>query len=167
MPLGFTIRQPATWFSTPNLHLRSSSIFVKLSLPYGHLWQCCDTREVPPGRLGDVERKDCLAVDVLPVVPDFAIGQVGPLASVTGEEPKSLKEAFKVPAIDGRHVPQSIYLHSSFSQCLSTATKRTPALLLRQPKCHQAVQSLTSSGQEGVPRRCPVQHFYLSSHTRE
>ncbi|KAL6489257.1 hypothetical protein MHYP_G00029980 [Metynnis hypsauchen] len=55
----------------------------------------------------------------------------GPLASVTGEEPKSLKEAFKVPAIDGRHVPQSIYLHSSFSQCLSTATKRTPALLLR------------------------------------
>ncbi|KAL6467906.1 hypothetical protein MHYP_G00235830 [Metynnis hypsauchen] len=49
---------------------------------------------------------------------------------------------------------------------MSTATKRTPALLLRQPKCHQAGQSLTSSGQEGVPRRCPVQHFYLSSHTR-
>ncbi|KAL6454915.1 hypothetical protein MHYP_G00366450 [Metynnis hypsauchen] len=47
-----------------------------LSLPYGHLWQCCDTREVPPGRLGDVERKDCLAVDVLPVVPNFAIGHV-------------------------------------------------------------------------------------------
>ncbi|KAL6489222.1 hypothetical protein MHYP_G00029630, partial [Metynnis hypsauchen] len=26
---------------------------------------------------------------------------------------------------------KSIYLHSSFSQCMSTATKRTPALLLR------------------------------------
>ncbi|KAL6455448.1 hypothetical protein MHYP_G00361140, partial [Metynnis hypsauchen] len=55
------------WMKYTHHVLELKESYPRLSLPYGHLWQCCDTREVPPGRLGDVERKDCLAVDVLPV----------------------------------------------------------------------------------------------------
>ncbi|KAL7824672.1 hypothetical protein SRHO_G00344770 [Serrasalmus rhombeus] len=151
-------------------------LYRRLPSPYGQLCQCCDSREAHHGRHGEVERKAHLAVDGVAcdctsaVHPRHASWKacIRPLQS-------GVREAIALVVIwTLQHWPihllisfKSIYLHNHFSQSMSTATKRTAALLLRQPKCHQAGQSLTSSGEEGVPRRCPVQHFHRSSLTRE
>ncbi|KAL7824674.1 hypothetical protein SRHO_G00344790 [Serrasalmus rhombeus] len=129
-------------------------LYRRLPSPYGQLCQCCDSREAHHGRHGEVERKAHLAVDG--VACEQLYQCCPPQTCLLEGLPIHLLISFK-----------SIYLHNNFSQSMSTATKRTAALLLRQPKCHQAGQSLTSSGEEGVPRRCPVQHFHRSSLTRE
>ncbi|KAL7842438.1 hypothetical protein SRHO_G00241420 [Serrasalmus rhombeus] len=103
-------------------------LYRRLPSPYGQLCQCCDSREAHHGRHGvpDWTTHTHHVLELKLSYPRQLYQCCPPQTCLLEGLPIHLLISFK-----------SIYLHNNFSQSMSTATKRTAALLLSLV-CHES-----------------------------